>query len=58
MHQGQAVLAFVPDPGLPALRFVAVHVGQAMMQQNLMDGVVRDMPSVLEFNDLLQPSCA
>ena len=30
MHHGQAVLAFVPDLGFSSLRFVVVHIGQAM----------------------------
>lgn len=57
MHQGQAVLPFIPDPRSSALRFVAVYIGQAVMQQNLMNGIMRDMFSVLEFDDLFQPSC-
>jgi hypothetical protein len=58
MHHGQAVLAFVPDPGFSALRFVAVHIGQAMMQQHLMNGIMRDMLSMRELDDPFQPSCA
>jgi hypothetical protein len=58
MHQGQAVLAFVSDPGFSALRLVAVNIGQAVIQQYPVNGVVRDMLSVLEINDLFQSSCA
>ena len=52
------MLAFVSNPRFSALRFVAVHISQAMIQQDLMNGVVGDMLSELEFDDLLQPSRA
>ena len=58
MHQRQAVLAFVSDPGFSALCLIAVNIGQAVIQQYLVNGVVRDMLSVLEINDLFQSSCA
>jgi hypothetical protein len=32
------VLPFIPNPRFSALRFVAVYIGQAVMQQNLMNG--------------------
>jgi hypothetical protein len=52
------VLAFVSNPGFSALRLVAVHIGQAMMQQHPMNSIMRDMLSVLELDDLFQSSCA
>jgi hypothetical protein len=58
MYHGQAVHAFVPDPGFSALRFVAVQIGQAMREQLLMNSVMRDMLSMCELDNLFQPSCA
>ena len=58
MHHGQAVLAFVPNPEFSALRFVAVHIGQAMREQHLMNSIMRDMLSMRELDDTFQSSCA
>jgi hypothetical protein len=55
---GMPIQAFVSNPGFSALRFVAVHIGQAIMQQHLMNGIMRDMLSMLELDDLFQSSCA
>ena len=52
------MLAFVPDPGLSALRFVAVHISQAMREQHLMNSIMRDMLSMRELDDPFQSSCA
>ena len=52
------MLALISDPGFSALRFVAVQIGQAMRQQFLMNGIMRDMLSMRELDDPFQPSCA
>ena len=52
------MFAFVSDPGLSALFLVLALIRQTVFKKDLVDLVVGDMDTMLEFDDLFEASCA
>src|SRR5512139_1830323 len=53
MNCGEAMLSFISDPGLPEFLLLFFFVGQAIIEKDLMDGIMRYAPAIFLLDDLL-----
>jgi hypothetical protein len=58
MNCGEAMLLFISDPGLPAFFLLFFFVGKAIIEKDLMDGVMRYAPAIFLLDDLLDAPCS
>jgi len=57
MYCRQTVFPFVSDPSLSAFLLILTLISQSVFKKDLVDLVVRDMDTMLEFDDLFETPC-
>jgi hypothetical protein len=57
MHGAEAVISFIPDVGLPASLLLLILFSQIVFEKDLMDSIMRYMPSEFMFDYFFETSC-